>query len=314
VIESISVPIELTDREALIKCASTSLNSKVVSQFAPKIAPMVVDAVLKVQSNGNCDLRDIKVSLPDDVPARMQAMVVGVPRSHLLTLVDRILHPQVIRKLEGTIDDSEMIDGVIFDKKVSHTAGGTDRVTNAKVLPRRAQPKLAVTRLRAKNLLAANTTASSSWSFVLLTSPSRRSHTDRTCTVLPVAAQDGPGQPDHRFGLRPDGPGAPGGAAVHSRYLQEDQEGWVQRQSHPAVILSSLASFLIVCSRIDQHASGNPVLALALGYSLWDNPLTPVWFCLSVALGASHPKVNSAGGGERLGSALFGQDEDPGGA
>jgi T-complex protein 1 subunit delta len=99
VIESISVPIQLTDREELIKCASTSLNSKVVSQYAGKIAPMVVDAVLKVQDKGNCDLRDIKV----------------------------------IRKLEGTIDDSELIDGVIFDKKVSHTASGTDRVANAKI-------------------------------------------------------------------------------------------------------------------------------------------------------------------------------------
>lgn len=99
VIESIAVPIELSDREALIKCASTSLNSKVVSQYASKIAPMVVDAVLKVQQNGNADLRDIKV----------------------------------IRKLEGTIDESELIDGVIFDKKVSHTAGGVDRITNAKI-------------------------------------------------------------------------------------------------------------------------------------------------------------------------------------
>jgi ABC-type nickel/cobalt efflux system permease component RcnA len=61
VIESISVPIELTDREQLIKCAATSLNSKVVSQYSGTIAPMVVDAVLKVQHNGNCDLRDIKV-------------------------------------------------------------------------------------------------------------------------------------------------------------------------------------------------------------------------------------------------------------
>lgn len=63
VVGGISVPIELTDREALIKCASTSLNSKVVSQYAGKLAPMVVDAVLKVQHDGNCDLRDIKVTI-----------------------------------------------------------------------------------------------------------------------------------------------------------------------------------------------------------------------------------------------------------
>lgn len=99
IVESISTPIELTDREALIKCASTSLNSKVVSQYAYKIAPMVVDAVLKVQHDGNCDLRDIKL----------------------------------IQKLDGTLEDSELVDGVVFNQKVSHLAGGMDKVTNAKI-------------------------------------------------------------------------------------------------------------------------------------------------------------------------------------
>lgn len=99
IVESISTPIELTDREALIKCASTSLNSKVVSQYAYKIAPMVVDAVLKVQHDGNCDLRDIKL----------------------------------IQKLDGTLEDSELVDGVVFNQKVSHLAGGMDSVTNAKI-------------------------------------------------------------------------------------------------------------------------------------------------------------------------------------
>jgi T-complex protein 1 subunit delta len=100
ILEGISVPIELSDREQLIKCASTSLNSKVVSQYSGTIAPMVVDAVLKVQHDGNCDLRDIKI----------------------------------IKKLEGTIEDTELIDGVVFDRKVSHMVqGGTDRVTSAKI-------------------------------------------------------------------------------------------------------------------------------------------------------------------------------------
>lgn len=41
ILESISTPISLDDTEALVKCASTSLNSKVVSQYADTIAPMV---------------------------------------------------------------------------------------------------------------------------------------------------------------------------------------------------------------------------------------------------------------------------------
>lgn len=100
ILESISVPIELTDRDQLIKCASTSLNSKVVSQYSSTIAPMVVDAVLKVAKGDNADLRDIKI----------------------------------IKKLEGTIEDTELVDGVVFDKKVSHVAqGGAERVTGAKI-------------------------------------------------------------------------------------------------------------------------------------------------------------------------------------
>ncbi len=40
----------------------------------------------------------------------------------------------VAKKLGGTIDDSELIDGLVFvDKKVSHFAGGPSRITNAKI-------------------------------------------------------------------------------------------------------------------------------------------------------------------------------------
>ena len=58
------------------------------------MAPMAVDAVLKIidkEKDFNADLKDILVS----------------------------------KKLGGTVDDSELIDGLVFvDKKVSHFAGG----------------------------------------------------------------------------------------------------------------------------------------------------------------------------------------------
>eukprot|EP00117_Sycon_ciliatum_P033547 scpid79792/ scgid25795/ T-complex protein 1 subunit delta; CCT-delta len=64
---------------------------------------MAVDAVLKVidkENDTNVDLRNILVS----------------------------------KKLGGTVDDSEMIDGLVFvDNKVSHMAGGPSRVENAKI-------------------------------------------------------------------------------------------------------------------------------------------------------------------------------------
>jgi T-complex protein 1 subunit delta len=74
-----------------------------VSQHSDLLAPMAVDAVLKIidkEHDYNADLRDIQVS----------------------------------KKLGGTVDDSELIDGLVFvDKKASHFAGGPTRITNAKV-------------------------------------------------------------------------------------------------------------------------------------------------------------------------------------
>ncbi|KAM1156739.1 hypothetical protein TB2_026956 [Malus domestica] len=41
-----AVLVELTDRDSLVKSASTSLNNKVVSQYSTLLVPMAVDAVL----------------------------------------------------------------------------------------------------------------------------------------------------------------------------------------------------------------------------------------------------------------------------
>ena len=61
----VSIPVQLSDRDLLLKSATTSLNSKVVSQYSNIIAPIVVDAILRVAGTGaecsNVDLRDIKI-------------------------------------------------------------------------------------------------------------------------------------------------------------------------------------------------------------------------------------------------------------
>lgn len=58
-----AIPIEITNRQALIQSASTSLNSKVISLYADTIAPIVVDAVLKVADleSNTVDLNDIRL-------------------------------------------------------------------------------------------------------------------------------------------------------------------------------------------------------------------------------------------------------------
>ena len=60
-----SQPVDLNNRDQLIQNAITSLSSKVVSHHSDLLAPMAVDAVLKIidkETADNVDLRDIHVS------------------------------------------------------------------------------------------------------------------------------------------------------------------------------------------------------------------------------------------------------------
>jgi len=40
---------------------------------------------------------------------------------------------KIVTKLGGTVDDSELVEGMVFDHKAAKTAGGPTRVENAKV-------------------------------------------------------------------------------------------------------------------------------------------------------------------------------------
>ncbi|EDV19277.1 uncharacterized protein TRIADDRAFT_33841 [Trichoplax adhaerens] len=63
-LKKLATPVDLSDRESLLKSASTSLNSKVVSQYSNLLAPISVDSVLRVidpKTASNVDLRDIKL-------------------------------------------------------------------------------------------------------------------------------------------------------------------------------------------------------------------------------------------------------------
>merc|ERR1712241_984751 len=94
-----ATPVQLSDRESLLKSATTSLNSKVVSQYSNILSPLVVDAVTKVidpASDSNVDLRDIKI----------------------------------IKKLGGTVEDTELCEGLMIDSKAQ---GSTSKVEKAKI-------------------------------------------------------------------------------------------------------------------------------------------------------------------------------------
>ncbi|OZJ03150.1 T-complex protein 1 subunit delta [Bifiguratus adelaidae] len=97
-----STKVELSDRQSLLRAASTSLNSKVVSQYSSLLAPIAVDAVLNVidqTTANNVDLNDIRV----------------------------------IKKVGGTIDDTELVDGLVLTQNMIRSAGGPTRVEKAKI-------------------------------------------------------------------------------------------------------------------------------------------------------------------------------------
>jgi len=101
ILETMSTPLELSDRESLLKSATTSLNSKVVSQYSNLLSPLCVDAVMKVidpAKDTNVDLRDIKI----------------------------------IKKLGGTIEDTELVDGLVFSQKTAGY-GGPNKLEKAKI-------------------------------------------------------------------------------------------------------------------------------------------------------------------------------------
>jgi len=86
----------------LLRAASTSLNSKIVSQYSTLLSPIAVDSVLKVidpTTAVNVDLRDIRL----------------------------------VTKLGGTIDDTIMVDGLVLTQGVIKSAGGPTRMEKAKI-------------------------------------------------------------------------------------------------------------------------------------------------------------------------------------
>jgi T-complex protein 1 subunit delta len=103
ILNSISIPIDLSNKEYLIECVKTALSSKVVSGNSNELAPIAVDAVLKIcnpETDHNVDLNDIKI----------------------------------VKKLGGTIEEVELVEGIVFGHaKASSSAGGPSRIEKPKI-------------------------------------------------------------------------------------------------------------------------------------------------------------------------------------
>ena len=97
-----SVKLDLNDRESLLKSASTSLNSKIVSQYSNLLSPIAVDSVLRIidpLTATNVDLNNIRL----------------------------------IQKVGGTIEDTELVEGLVLSQTAIKSAGGPTRMEKAKI-------------------------------------------------------------------------------------------------------------------------------------------------------------------------------------
>merc|ERR1719427_2491938 len=99
ILTAMANPVDLSDRDKLLSSANTSLNSKVVSQHSSELSPIAVDAVLKV---------------------------IDPSKDHSVNLGDI----KIIKKLGGTVDDTELIEGLVFQEK---SAGSVKKVEKAKI-------------------------------------------------------------------------------------------------------------------------------------------------------------------------------------
>merc|ERR1719367_2076274 len=99
ILTAMANPVDLSDRDKLLQSANTSLNSKVVSQHSSELSPIAVDAVLKV---------------------------IDPSKDHSVNLGDI----KIIKKLGGTVDDTELIEGLVFQEKA---AGSVKKVEKAKI-------------------------------------------------------------------------------------------------------------------------------------------------------------------------------------
>ena len=87
------------ERETLIESAATSLSSKLASNWSDILAPLAVDSVLKVADGKTVDLKDIRV----------------------------------VQKVGGVLDDSEIVDGIVFEHRLLRASGEPRTIKDAKI-------------------------------------------------------------------------------------------------------------------------------------------------------------------------------------
>jgi len=102
-LQEMAKPVDLKDRDDLLNSVDTCLSSKVVSQNSDILSPIAVDSVLGVvediETSTSVDLRDIRL----------------------------------VTQVGGTVDDTELVDGLVLTKGTAKSAGGPSSMSDAKI-------------------------------------------------------------------------------------------------------------------------------------------------------------------------------------
>ncbi|CDU22830.1 probable CCT4-component of chaperonin-containing T-complex [Sporisorium scitamineum] len=139
----ISTPVELNDRESLLRAASTSLNSKIVSQYSSVLAPIAVDAVTRLVTPATSFGAAAKssASAATSSTATATAAAAATPAA-TTSRASRSADSQdnvdlrdirIVKKVGGTIDDTEFVEGLVLAQNVISGSGGPTRMEKAKI-------------------------------------------------------------------------------------------------------------------------------------------------------------------------------------
>ncbi|KAJ1033060.1 hypothetical protein NDA16_000339 [Ustilago loliicola] len=132
----ISTPVELNDRESLLRAASTSLNSKIVSQYSSVLAPIAVDAVTRLVTPAP-PVTSAKPATPGASSSTSSAAegTIHTSSSRNKDAQDNVdlRDIRIVKKVGGTIDDTELVEGLVLAQNVVSGSGGPTRMEKAKI-------------------------------------------------------------------------------------------------------------------------------------------------------------------------------------
>lgn len=129
-LEKIATPLNLSDRETLINAATTSLASKVVGSDSDILAPLAVDATLKVVE----DFGESDEKVATELSQQFKSNILGNYTDQNVDINENI---RVVKQVGGTVEDTEIVDGLVFAKGKDVTAnnfkGSITSVKDAKI-------------------------------------------------------------------------------------------------------------------------------------------------------------------------------------